>query len=239
MTHDDVKRAKVPLSHQAQQRIRQYIVDRQLRPGDQLPSEGEFCAMLEMSKATVREGIRRLEMLGIVEVRHGRGLSVGVFDLAPVVDALPYQLSVDDTPLREILQVRAAIEEGLIHQASQQLSAYQLDGLDRLVADMREHSEAGEVPSEVDRAFHLTLFAPLGNGFLDQLIETFWEIYMRFAATVETPINHHAVEDHDEIVAAVRSGDRERMTRAVAVHFAPIRSTVEITPATTGSREDA
>ena len=230
MTHEGVRPGRVPLSHQAQRLIRQYIVDRELRPGDPLPHEGEFCQMLDMSKSSVREGIRRLEMLGIVEVQRGRGLAVGAFSLKPVIDALPYQLSVDDTPLHEILQVRAAIEEGLIIQASRALSEDQLTALDDLVAQMREHSQEGEVPPEVDRAFHLALFAPLENQMLNKLIETFWEVYARFAATAAAPINHHAVEDHDEIVNAIRSGDHQRMTRAVAVHFAPIQSTVESAP---------
>lgn len=210
--------------------IRQYIVDRDLRPGDALPNEGEFCEMLDMSKSSVREGIRRLEMLGIVEVRRGRGLAVGAFSLKPVIDALPYQLSVDDTPLHEILQVRAAIEEGLIIQASRALNEDQLTALDDLVTQMREHSQEGEVPPEVDRAFHLALFAPLQNQMLNKLIETFWEVYARFAATAAAPINQHAVEDHHEIVTAIRSGDHQRMTRAIAVHFAPIQTTVETAP---------
>ncbi len=186
--------------------------------------------MLDMSKSSVREGIRRLEMLGIVDVRRGRGLYVGAFNLKPVIDALPYQLTVDETPLHEILQVRAAIEEGLIIQASRQLSERHLADLDDLVAQMREQSQAGEVPPEVDHAFHLALFAPLENQMLNKLIETFWEVYARFAATATAPINHHAVEDHHEIVSAIRSGDDQRMTRAVAVHFAPIQSTVESVP---------
>ena len=230
MAHEDGKPGRLPLSHQAQRRIRQYIVDHGLGPGDLLPNEGEFCQMLDMSKSSVREGIRRLEMLGIVEVRRGRGLYVGAFTLKPVIDALPYQLTVDDTPLHEILQVRAAIEEGLIIQAGRELTDIQLADLDELVAQMRAQSRAGEVPPEVDRAFHLALFAPLENQMLNKLIETFWEVYARFAATATAPINHHAVEDHHEIVAAIRSGDDQRMTRAIAVHFAPIQSTVETVP---------
>lgn len=220
---------RVPLSRQAQDQIRQYIVDERLGFGDQLPSEGKFCQMLEMSKASVREGIRSLELLGTVEVRHGRGLFVGSFSLNPLLDALPYQLHVDDTPLHEILQVRAATEAGLIFQVSEVLTEDHLVELDNLVHEMRLHSLEGEVPPEVDRAFHLALFAPLGNSMLDRLICTFWEIYARLAATVKTPINHHAVEDHAEIVEALRSGDRTRMTDAIATHFAPIETSISLT----------
>ncbi|MGO1568243.1 MAG: FadR/GntR family transcriptional regulator [Brachybacterium sp.] len=235
MTHIDGDEGRLPLSHQAQQAIRQYIVDNGLHPGDALPSEGEFCQLFDMSKSSVREGIRRVEMLGIVDVRRGRGLYVGAFSLRTVVDALPYQLTVNDTSLREILQVRAAIEEGLIVQAGRELSEQQLADLDELVAQMRAKSTAGEVPRGFDRAFHLALFASLENQMLNQVIETFWEVHARFAANAPVPTNHHAVEDHQEIIDAIRSGDTQRMTRAVAVHFAPIQSTVEVAPTSPAS----
>lgn len=201
-----------------------------MRPGDHLPSEGAFCEMLSMSKASVREGIRRLELLGVVEVRHGRGLFVGEFSFDPVIDALPYKLRIDETPLLEILQIRAAIEEGLIVHAAEALSGDDLDELDRLVSRMRQTSVNGEVTPEIDKAFHLALFAPLKNTLLNELIEMFWLVYAKFAEESSTEVNHHAVEDHAEIVSAVRSGDRARMTRAIAVHFAPIQVKVELVP---------
>lgn len=199
-----------------------------MRPGEALPSEGRFCELFNMSKASIREGIRSLEMLGIVEVRHGRGLFVGSFTLGPMIDALPYQLRSNDTPIREILQVRSALEEGLIARVGEVVTDDDLEVLDGLVERMRETSVEGEVPAEVDRDFHLTLFRALGNALLNQLIETFWEIYARFAAHEVQPVNEHAVEDHAEIVAALRSKDPARMTRAIAMHFAPIQSTVGV-----------
>lgn len=226
MTSSERKAGRVPLSHRAENLVRQYIIDNRLRPGDPLPSEGDFCVLLDMSKASVREGLRRLELLGIVEVRHGRGLFVGAFTLDAVVDALPYQLRVDETPLREILQVRASMEEGLIFQASQLMTDEHLKHLDHLVAQMRERSVAGEVAADVDRAFHLALFAPLGNSLLLKLIAVFWDVYDRFATSETTQINIHAVEDHAEIVNALRSGEHDRMTRAIALHFAPIQGEI-------------
>jgi DNA-binding FadR family transcriptional regulator len=219
---------RVPLSRRVETQVRRYIVEHNLVPGDPLPPEGELASLLDMGKASIREGVRRLEMLGIVEVRHGRGLFVGEFSLGPVLDALPYDLAVNDTPLREILQVRCALEEGLVVQASRAMTVEDLVALDELVVRMRANSTAGEVPAEIDREFHQALFAPLGNELVSRLIDTFWTIYANFESAQPAPINHHALEDHAEIVAAIRSGDPERMVRAVAVHFAPIQSTVEL-----------
>lgn len=218
---------RVPLSHQAEAQIRAYIVAHSLTPGDALPPEGELAAKFGMSKASIREGLRRLEMVGIVEVRHGTGLFVGEFSLDLIVDALPYGLAVEATPLHEILQVRCALEKGLVVAASQAMSAENLDALDALVAQMVAESTSGEVPADVDRAFHQSLFAPLHNELLSQLIDVFWKIYGNFDTARTAAINHHGVEDHALIVAAIRSGDAERMVRAVARHFDQIHTTVQ------------
>ncbi|MSS84636.1 FadR family transcriptional regulator [Actinomycetaceae bacterium WB03_NA08] len=219
---------RVSLTQQAQDGIREYIAENSLQPGDALPSEGAFSELFSMSKATVREAVRQLEMLGIVQAKRGKGLYVGEFTFDPVLKVLPYQLRIDDTPLLEILQVRAALEQGMVTRAAQLLSEDDLTALDDLVEKMRETSHQGDIPPEIDRQFHMTLFAPLNNVLLNRLIELFWQIYSEFAAETETPVNQHVVDDHAEIVAAIRSGDPQRMTRAIAVHFAPISTAIEL-----------
>lgn len=218
---------RAPLSRQADLSLRQYILDQGLGPGDALPSEGELATRLEMGKTSIREGIRRLETLGIVEVRHGRGLFVGRFSFAPLIEQLPYSLAMDSVPFRDLLQVRRALEEGLVVQAAARLTEADLSTLDDLVAQMRTGSQDGRVPPDVDRAFHLALFAPLGNRFVSELQEVFWDIFHRAVEHVPARPGLHTADDHANIVTAIRSGDALRMTRAIADHFADIEAVVE------------
>ena len=71
------------LSHETGDAIRAYIVDKQLKPGDPLPSEAELATQLDVGKTSVREALRRLEAHGVVEVRRGKGLFVGTFSFGP------------------------------------------------------------------------------------------------------------------------------------------------------------
>jgi DNA-binding FadR family transcriptional regulator len=218
---------RAPLSRQAELSLRQYILDEGLNPGDPLPSEGDLAARLEMGKTSIREGIRRLETLGIVEVRHGRGLFVGRFSFAPLIEQLPYSLAMDSVPFRDLLQVRRALEEGLVVQAAARLDEADLAKLDDLVGQMRAGADDGRVPPEVDRAFHLALFAPLGNRFVSELQEVFWDIFHRAVAHVPPRPGLHTAQDHANIVAAIRTGDAMQMTQAIADHFADIEAVVE------------
>lgn len=215
---------KSPLPQQAQRAIREYIVTHRLVPGDSLPSEGELAQRLEMGKTSVREGISALESMGVVEVRHGKGLFVGAFTFDPLLEHLPYGLMVDNIPLREVLQVRQALEAGLIEEAASQLTAENLDRLDRLVKRMRTEAVGDVIPFEIDRAFHLDLFAPLENSLVNRLIEIFWTVYQKAGNSVRRHAVLHTAEDHANILAAIRSGDPEAMRQSVVLHFADIRN---------------
>lgn len=216
-----------PLSRQAELSLRQYILDEGLAPGDPLPSESELADRLDMGKTSLREGVRRLETLGIVDVRHGRGLFVGRFSFAPLIEQLPYSLAMDSAPFRDLLQARRALEEGLVVQASRRLTEDDLARLDDLVEQMADLGPDGMVRPEIDRAFHHALFAPLGNQFVSQLQEVFWQIFSRAVADVPPRPDLHTVADHARIVDAIRSGDALRMTEAVAAHFADIEQVVD------------
>ncbi|MGP7959499.1 FadR/GntR family transcriptional regulator [Sanguibacter sp. A247] len=215
-----------PLSRQAELSLRQYILDEGLAPGDALPSEAELAERLNMGKTSLREGVRRLETLGIVDVRHGRGLFVGRFSFAPLIEQLPYSLAMDSAPFRDLLQARRALEEGLVVQASRSLTETDLAHLDSLVEQMADLGPGGMVRPEVDREFHHALFAPLGNQFVSQLQEVFWQIFARAMAHVPPRPDLHTVADHARIVEAIRSGDPLLMTAAVAAHFADIEQVV-------------
>jgi DNA-binding FadR family transcriptional regulator len=212
-----------PLSQKSQRAIRAYIVTHSLAPGDALPSEGEFVTLLEMGKTSVREGIRALESMGVVEVRHGRGLFVGSFSFDPLLEHLPYGLMVDNLPLRQLLQVRQALEEGLIVEVSQRITEEELNHLDTLVQRMYTETVDDVVPIEIDRAFHLALFAGLGNPLLNELITVFWTIFQNADSDLKPAPGLHTAEDHEEIVTAIRSGNPEAMRNAVVQHFADVR----------------
>lgn len=215
---------KSPLPQQAQRAIREYIVTHRLGPGDPLPSEGEFAQRLEMGKTSVREGISALESMGVVEVRHGRGIFVGAFSFDPLLEHLPYGLMVDNIRLREVLQVRQALEAGLIEEAARRLTADDLVQLDRLVERMRTEAVGDVIPFEIDRTFHLNLFAPLEDSLVDNLIDIFWTVYQNASHSVGRHAVLHTAEDHANILAAIRSDDPEAMRQAVVLHFADIRN---------------
>ncbi|MFG1945345.1 FadR/GntR family transcriptional regulator [Nonomuraea sp. NPDC048826] len=211
------------------ERLKQYILHNRLRPGDALPTEAELCAAVGASRSSVREAIKTLTALDIVEVRHGHGTYVGGMSLAALVESLSFRgllsRADDFRVLSELVEVRQTLEQGLAEAVIAALDEGVLDELDRLADEMDARARAGEAFIEQDRAFHLTLMKPLGNDLIIQLTAAFWDVHAIVAPAVPTTPEsvRETVAAHRAIARAARAQDPPAFAAAVAAHYAPVR----------------
>jgi DNA-binding FadR family transcriptional regulator len=221
---------------QIQREIMQLILDRGLRPGALLPTETELMDDLGVSRNSVREALKALQALDIVEIRHGYGTYVGEASLTPLADGLTFRTLVQlggDTPdvtahaLNEILQVREVLEEGLVRRIADVIPDEDLDELDAIVGRMERRAKAGEVFPDEDRDFHEVLYRSLGNSLVPQLLSAFWNVFHRVAGVrgwADDPSPMGTAKRHREIVKGLRARDRERVEAAMATHFRGIEA---------------
>ncbi|NGO14340.1 FadR family transcriptional regulator [Streptomyces sp. HC44] len=221
------------VSSQIQREVMQLILDRKLRAGAPLPTEAELMGALGVSRNSVREALKALQALDIVEIRHGYGTYVGQASLTPLVDGLTFRTLAqqgDDggaLALGDILQVREVLEEGLIRRVADTLSDGDLDRLEGVVTRMEEAGRAGVPFPELDREFHELLYASLGNALVPQLLGAFWTVFRRVAGVrgwTDDPTPDVTVRRHRDIVVALRARDVVGAQRAMAVHFRGIEA---------------
>ena len=158
-----------------------FISRAKLQPGDRLPAERELMAALEVGRSTVREVIRQLQALGIVESRKGSGTYLLRLVSA---DTIHLPLSFDAAHLRDALLQTLDVRRGLEAEASA------LAALRRTPEDLRRieekldameavHHEKGAAGPE-DLAFHLAVYDATHNSMFPQLLEQMRETFERF-----------------------------------------------------------
>ena len=185
-----------------------------------------------ISRLSLREGVKSLEAVGILEARQGEGLYVKAFTFDSIFENLPYSFATDGKSLRDLLQVRTALEEGLVGMVVARTTPVQLGRLEELVGQMLAKSAASELFESEDREFHRVLYAPLENPFLDRLVELFWEVFHRLngnAAVSPWSLEQTAL-DHQAILSALRDGNAEQVTAAMHAHFQQVHARLNPEP---------
>ncbi|MEX0427384.1 FadR/GntR family transcriptional regulator [Nocardioides sp. DS6] len=230
------RRIPATRSRQAQQdildQIKELILTEGLAAGDPMPTEAELVDRLGVSRNSVREALKALQAIDLVEIRHGFGTYVGTCSLTPFSEALIFRgrrsLRGDRHDVYEIVDLREALEAGLVGQLISVIGEDDLRELRLRLAELKEVAGQGQAGDDADRAFHEQLFAPLENQLTSQLLRVFWDVYHELAD--ELPPSGLDPDDiydiHAAIYAAVADRDADRAARAIHDHFVGIRERI-------------
>jgi DNA-binding FadR family transcriptional regulator len=218
---------RAPLLHKGvQDALKDFIVRSALEPGDALPSEGELARQLGVSRTSVREAVKALETIGLLESRRGSGVYVATFSFDPLLESLPYGLMKDSRAIEELLDVRCTLEVALADNMIARRSPEQLADLTTNLEVFRAAAEAGEPLHGPDREFHKLLARNLDNRVFIGLIDVFWRTYHRAATSIDL-VNVDPVatyRDHVGIYDAFARGDAPAMKAMIDTHFHGIRA---------------
>jgi DNA-binding FadR family transcriptional regulator len=204
-----------------EQQLRDYIITNSLEPGHRLPSESELASQLGVSRTAIREGFKSLEAAGVIDTRQGKGRFVGKFDSSSMAENLAVSLTIDRASLKEILEIRKALETGFLAQAAALLGPEDFEELDRLVLRMGLKVKTPVTFLQEDMEFHRILFCKLNNRVLINILEIFWKLFGQIEERTGHSVKQltEAVNQHKVIVAALRKGQVSRAKDLLDAHF--------------------
>ncbi|MFE7241022.1 FadR/GntR family transcriptional regulator [Streptomyces sp. NPDC057582] len=225
--------ARPTMAQDIERQVKELILERGLGPGDALPTEAELMEMFGVGRVSVREALKALQAVNVVEIRRGFGMFVGSLSLSPFAEALAFRAAVrhrrGEPGLAELMKVREALEAGLVGAVTAGMPEEDLAVLHGLVAKMEAEARTGRVARSTDRAFHLALYSSLDNHLLSEVLDAFWAAMDRVREDLDDGHQDPGVTcaQHREIVAAVAAADGERAVRAMRTHFDGIRTRLE------------
>jgi GntR family transcriptional regulator, transcriptional repressor for pyruvate dehydrogenase complex len=215
----------VALTDEAIEKIKSMIVSGALRPGDRLPKEPDLAADLGLSRSSLREAVRALAMVNILDVRRGDGTYVT--SLAPplLLEALTFIVDFhrDDSVL-EFLQVRRILEPAATAMAAERIGEGESGTLHGLLDSLGPEPSVDQLV-EADLEFHRRIAAYSGNSVLSSLLETLsgpttrarvWRGLTQEGAVKRTVAEHRAILD------ALTAHDPEAARSWATVHIASV-----------------
>lgn len=218
----------VSRTQQVREQLQAAIESGHYRPGDRLPSERELVELLGVSRVSVREAIRSLEAIGLVEVHHGRGCFVSASRTDQYTSSFSHWLSVHREEVFELIKVRGALDELAAESAAAQGGAGAAPALRELNEAFRAAGEAGADLAELvarDVAFHDAIAEASGSPLLADLLRELHETLNESRQATLAPAGRPAesAAEHDAIIDAVAAGDGPAARAAVARHIDSVR----------------
>ncbi|TCO50388.1 DNA-binding FadR family transcriptional regulator [Kribbella antiqua] len=209
------------------QGIRQMIIDGLLRPGDRLPVEKDLAAALGVSRNPLREGVRALSMMGVLETRQGDGTYVTKLDPSMLLAPMGFVVDLHHgSGTHHLHVVRRILETEASALAARQIGAAELDA----AAELLRHNEAElthaepnhEAVIENDIAFHRIIAEAAANPVLTALIDALGGRTMRdrLRRSITQPgADETAHREHLSILAALTNRDPDRARTRMAAHL--------------------
>ncbi len=212
---------KIGISDILVERILGFVTAGQLAPGDKLPSERELSSRFQVSRPTVREAMRALSVLGVIEVRHGGGAYVGRLRAEDLLGPLNFFLSLSDASIDNLYNARKLIEGEICALAARLATDDDLDQLAKLIEEQAGMMDYADNYLKLDSEFHKLLGDLSGNPFLARASQSLNVLGIEFrkkaARVAGTPAR--SVQDHRNILAALRAKDFEAARAAMVAHM--------------------
>jgi GntR family transcriptional repressor for pyruvate dehydrogenase complex len=193
-------------------------------PGEKLPRQRELAADLNVTLGSLREALKRLEQMGLVEVRHGDATRVRDWRQSGGLDVLAHLLfrggAVDGAVLEDILEARALMLRELAALAAGRRTAQDAARITDLALDFAEHPHDAAAAAHVDFAFFTAVTAAAGNLVFVLILNAIRDLYLGHVALVPVTADPQALAPlYADLAAAIECADGER-ARTVAYDLA-------------------
>ena len=197
------------------EKVKKMILSGELKPGEKLPPEREFAEKLEVSRNSVREAIRIMDMMGIVSSQQGSGNYVTCEFQKSITETMAMMFAMDQVNDKQISQVRYSLEVLAFTLALDRVREEDLAKMEECVEKLDKNGDSKN-NATLDKIIHYTLARASGNQLLIDILEACSGVFdifiedMRYGILKNENRKTELNECHRHLVDALREGDREK-----------------------------
>ena len=213
------------------EQIKDKVISGVYRSGDQLPPEPALCEMYGVSRITVREALKKLNMMGLVEIKQGKGTFVKSVDLGLFMKPLYQLIDFEEIDVDVIYSAREYIEGGTAYLAAQNRTECELVTLRSILNNLNTAIQVGDIFQvfSLDSAFHREVAKAAHNPILLACLEALDEIntacVKRFNKYLTLLDNCYA--EHFAVFTAIEQQNAEKAKEAMVTHAKSSRTVLE------------
>lgn len=200
----------MPARNHVAERIHELLTERRLAPGDRLPPERQLAAELGVSRSSLREGLRRLLDLGVVQARQGSGSYLAPVDLA------------------DLLEARLRLEPYAARLAARRREERHVRALEDALAELRATAGDPAAFAAADQRLHAIVVEASGSLALRVLLAALADLlrHSRTTTSSDPDVRAATLVRLEQLAAAVRDGDASAAERAMRTHLREIGAAV-------------
>lgn len=201
------------------ERIKEALLNEEIKPGEYLPPEAELAKNLNVGKSSVREALKMLQGLGVVEVRRGQGNLICKKPGEESINPLIFRLLMEDRSIQDLIDLRMIFEPGITAMAMKRATDEEIDAIRKTVERLENSISKGDPTAEDDLAFHFAILKATHNLFLIRIGDTILQLFKSSISTSMRTIPEVALKDHKRIFEAFIKKDEEKLVAAVITSF--------------------
>lgn len=221
--------AKSTLADEVAERVAEMIRDGTYEPGDRLPTISEMASRFEVGHPTLREALKKLEVLGSVEIKHGSGVYVKNNQDILLMSNPIFAGEVSSEMLFDLIDARMPIELTSVSGAARNASEEDINRLETVLQRAGKNLEDGKKITKMNGAFHREIALTSGNEVMAQVLDVLANLFGKEQRTLleiygSRKENH---EEHAAIFEAIRDRDEERAEQRMREHLEGVRTMAE------------
>lgn len=214
------------LCNQVYERLREWLRTGKLKEGDLLPSEREIAQMFDVSRAPVREALKVLEFVGIVEIVRGKGAFIKKIAAESIIDTIDFVMMNPSHTMLELFEVRQAIEVQAAFLAAERWTDEDMEAIETALAAYARQSDSQSLSVEPSLDFHSAIITASHNHALVEINQFLraWLLHLRTKYIYPSGGSERGLAEHTELVALIRSRNGAGAAEKMRTHMTIARN---------------
>ena len=203
------------------EQIKGLLRDKEVGPGSRLPTERELAQRFGVSRPTVREALRTLSMMGVIDKHHGSGTQIVESSDEILRQPFEFLFMLEQTPLRELHEARSVLELDLAARAAERRTARDLEALRAALHDLERGVKDRAIWPDANVRFHQAIAAAGHNRILERIMTTLHQGMRASIRKTERVLRdlRPAYQAHLEVFRAIERGKPDEAREAMVRHM--------------------